>query len=116
MRKLRKAALVAAMIGSLSMAGAGVASATDYDKKDGGDDVRQCVQGADQSHESEASGLIAVNLAVENIGLLGNASQQNTQQNICVNGDGSAAFGVQAPEAENGEGGNGLLNLLNGLG
>jgi hypothetical protein len=114
MRNLRKAALAAAMIGSLSMVGAGVASATDYDSDHGKDEqTRTCAQSAEQGNAAEASGLIAVNVALQNVGLLGNASQQNTAQQSCVNGDGSASWNAAAVESEQG-GGNGILNILSG--
>lgn len=87
MRKIRTATLVAAMIGTLSLAGAGVASAADYDggKDDGG---RNCVQGADQSDNNPS-----VTVGLLNLGdLFANKSEQNTIQQTCINGDGSGAW------------------------
>ncbi|MFE9624388.1 hypothetical protein [Streptomyces sp. NPDC006527] len=109
MRKLRKAALVAAMIGSLSMAGAGVASATDYGKStDGGDDIRQCLQKAEAGNE-EAGGLISA-LNNLNVNVLGVQTISNTAQNSCVIGDDSFSANFSSVEADENDGG--LLNLL----
>ncbi|MFI9544961.1 hypothetical protein ACIHAR_13685 [Streptomyces sp. NPDC052016] len=109
MRKLRKAALVAAMIGSLSMAGAGVASATDYAKStDGGDDVRQCLQNA-QAGNQEAGGLISA-LNNLNVNVLGVQTISNSAQNSCVIGDNSFSANFNEVEADRNDAG--LLNLL----
>ncbi|MFJ4776574.1 hypothetical protein [Streptomyces sp. NPDC088762] len=94
MRKLRKAALVAAMIGSLSMVGAGVASADG----DGDGAARECTQAAEASNTSTSVN-VPVNIAVAVFGVVAqsnttqtNTAQSNEIQQICVNGDnGSAA-------------------------
>ncbi|MEW2046496.1 hypothetical protein OHS71_24040 [Streptomyces sp. NBC_00377] len=105
MRKLHKTALVAAMIGSLCMAGAGIASA--------GDDgpSRQCLQGAEQGDSNLQVGLINLN----DVPLLGSLTKQNVSQQSCVNGDDSATF--TGSSVESSSNGNGLLNgLLGGVG
>ncbi|MGW2045173.1 hypothetical protein ACWCPF_08310 [Streptomyces sp. NPDC001858] len=77
MRKLRNATLVAAMVASLGMAGAGFASAAP-----GGDgDSRECA-----NHVQNISfGLI--NIPNLNLPLLGVSSNQDATQQICNNGD-----------------------------
>ncbi|MFD9407279.1 hypothetical protein ACFWBN_09725 [Streptomyces sp. NPDC059989] len=97
MRKLRKAALVAAMIGSLSMVGAGVASAVGSDT-DGAS--RECTQAAAASNTS-TDYIFPVNVAVAVFGNVTqsnvtqtNEAQSNTIQQICVNGDNSSAANV----------------------
>jgi hypothetical protein len=100
MRKLRKAALVAAMIGSLSMAGAGVASATDYgngtdDKKTG--DTGTCVNNiAPETGNSEGllGSLLGLNLNNNAIAILGNASATQVVQQSCAVGDGATSFNI----------------------
>lgn len=81
MRNLRKVALVAAMIGTLGMAGAGVASAGESGS-DG--DGRNCVNYIDNS----SFGLINIPNLNLNLPLLGSDShnQSGTQQ-LCNNGD-----------------------------
>lgn len=97
------------------MVGAGVASATDgYSKSSDSEQPRFCVQSGGGTGNSTAEGLIAVN--VSNLAILGNQLNTNQTQNVCANGDDGVAFGAQGQETEAGEGGNGLLNLLNGLG
>ncbi|WP_133913845.1 hypothetical protein [Streptomyces sp. NBC_00582] len=87
MRTLRKAGLVAAMIGSLTLAGAGVASAYE-----GGGDNQDCTQTGEVN-----VGL--VNISDLNLGLgflgLGSANPDNSAQFSCVNGDGSGSVQVQ---------------------
>ncbi|MFI7500043.1 hypothetical protein ACIBVL_16390 [Streptomyces sp. NPDC049687] len=99
MRKLHKAGLVAAMIGSLGLAGAGVASA----HGSGGDEgSRQCIQQGDVN-----VGLL--NLQHLNLGLgglLGSpgiASEDNSRQQSCVTGDGSYSVQVRG-DSEDGSG------------
>lgn len=82
MRKLRKAALVAAMIGSLSMAGAGAASADS--KADTGGGSTQCTQEATASNSASL-----VNIPDVIIAVFGNVSQTNVIQQICSNGEAS---------------------------
>ncbi|GGO57140.1 hypothetical protein GCM10012287_52330 [Streptomyces daqingensis] len=99
MPKLRKAALVATMVGSVSMLGAGVASA----QGDGGQPPATtvtCNQTNGDTTTSEVGGLITVN------GPLLSVADSRAQQNICgidndgnVNGSGDASGG----------GGNGLI-------
>ncbi|WP_455351309.1 hypothetical protein [Streptomyces sp. SYSU K217416] len=112
MRKLRRAALVAAMVGSLGMVGAGVASA--QDAYDNGDDKKDktVVVACEQANLSESTqgdasnyegggllGLIPLNLS-----LLDTTANQTQQQNICAGGD---VYAVQVQETSGG--------LLNGL-
>ncbi|MET7655422.1 MULTISPECIES: hypothetical protein [unclassified Streptomyces] len=80
MRKLHKTALVAAMIGSLTLAGAGIASAGDSDGgSDGGS--RQCANHV----ENISFGLL--NLPNLSLPILGSVSNQTANQQICNNGD-----------------------------
>ncbi|MEU1176957.1 hypothetical protein ABZ464_04785 [Streptomyces sp. NPDC005820] len=92
MLKLRKAGLVAAMIGSLTLAGAGVASATEAGT--GGDgDFNQCIQQGDVN-----VGLINLSDLNLALGLLGGGSVKdpsNTQQS-CSTGDNSPNTSVAA--------------------
>ena len=110
MRKIRKATLVAAMIGTLSLAGAGVASAADYDNgsDDGG---RNCVQGVDQSHNDSSVTVGLINLS----DLLNTTSQQNPVHLSCATGEGSGSFSGSSQDGSAASGG--LLGggLLNGL-
>ncbi|MFH0177120.1 hypothetical protein ACIA6D_14680 [Streptomyces cacaoi] len=78
MRKLRNTALVAAMIGSLGMAGAGFASAAVYGS-DG--DSREC------SNQVENISFGLINIPNLNLPLLGFSSNQDATQQICNNGD-----------------------------
>ncbi|KUN88448.1 hypothetical protein [Streptomyces griseoruber] len=91
MRTLRKAGLVAAMIGSLTLAGAGVASANGSDGN-----AQNCTQTGEVN-----VGL--VNLSKLNLGLgallgLGSANQDNGAQYSCINGNGNGS--VQADGGE----------------
>ncbi|KUO12874.1 hypothetical protein [Streptomyces sp. DSM 15324] len=91
MRTLRKAGLVAAMIGTLTLTGAGVASA-------GGSDGN--AQNCTQTGEVNVG---LVNLSKLNLGLgallgLGSAEQDNGTQFSCINGNGNT--GVQADGGE----------------
>ncbi|MFI6037589.1 hypothetical protein ACIBBD_26120 [Streptomyces sp. NPDC051315] len=113
MRNLRKAALVAVMVGSLGLATAGVASAHGTDdgygtaKKDGNGD-RQCVQAADASASTSGDGLLG--LPDVNLALLGNVSETTVIQQVCNNGDDSlvgALSGVETNQTSDG-----LLELL----
>ncbi|SMF58599.1 hypothetical protein [Streptomyces sp. Amel2xC10] len=83
MRKLHKVALVAAMIGSLGMAGAGVAAAGDGGKG------RECTQGA-ATKPSINNGLI--NIPNLNLPLLGNLTESTAIQQSCVNGNDSGTL------------------------
>ncbi|MFG2879130.1 hypothetical protein ACGFYU_29705 [Streptomyces sp. NPDC048337] len=101
MRTLRKAALVAAMIGSLGMAGAGVASAAGSDT-DG--PARECTQVAGAGNTSIDT-VIPVNVAVAVFGTVtqtnvtqSNSAQSNTIQEICVNGDNSSPVNAASLE------------------
>ncbi|WP_314222150.1 hypothetical protein [Streptomyces zaehneri] len=76
MRKLRNTALVAAMIGSLGMAGAGFASAAAY-----GADSREC------SNHVENISFGLINIPNLNLPLLGLSANQDATQQICNNGD-----------------------------
>ncbi|MFJ9740435.1 MULTISPECIES: hypothetical protein [unclassified Streptomyces] len=105
MRNLRKAALVAAMIGTLGFVGAGTASAGDGRH---GDDAKQCVQGAEQGDPNFQIGLINLN----QVPLLGALSKQNTLQQTCVD-DGLAFTGSREDSIQ---AGNGTLSLLPVLG
>ncbi|MFC9293612.1 hypothetical protein ACFTWH_21565 [Streptomyces sp. NPDC057011] len=112
MRKLRKAALVAAMIGSLGMAGAGVASAVGSDTDGAG---RECTQAAAASNESTDI-IIPVNVAVAVFGNVtqsnvtqSNEAQSNSIQQICINGDNSNAANVAGFDAQQS---NGSANVL----
>ncbi|WP_327183499.1 hypothetical protein [Streptomyces sp. NBC_01334] len=78
MRKLRNTALVAAMIGSLGMAGAGFASAAAYGA-DG--DSREC------SNHVENISFGLINIPNLNLPLLGLSSNHDATQQICNNGD-----------------------------
>ncbi|MDQ0581539.1 hypothetical protein [Streptomyces rishiriensis] len=79
MRKLRNTALVAAMIGSLGMAGAGFASAAVHGA-DG--DSREC------SNHVENISFGLINIPNLNLPLLGGlSSNQDATQQICNNGD-----------------------------
>ncbi|MFF1546925.1 hypothetical protein [Streptomyces sp. NPDC058291] len=78
MRKLHKTVLVAVMIGSLGLAGAGAASAHESGS-DG--DSRQCANHV----ENISFGLI--NIPNLNLPLLGSSSNQDATQQICNNGD-----------------------------
>ncbi|MDG9719531.1 hypothetical protein [Streptomyces sp. DH24] len=93
MRKLPKAALAAAMIGSLTMAGAGIASAGENGSGEDGD-VRACVQVAEANN---SEGLI--NLPI-NLALLGNVQETTTIQQVCNNGDKSHVANVAEIGAE----------------
>ncbi|GAA1547315.1 hypothetical protein GCM10009730_65500 [Streptomyces albidochromogenes] len=101
MRKLRNAALVAAMLGSLSMLGAGVAAAADaYGDRDGRGKGRDgnvvvCEQRSRVSDDTRQLGLI--NLATGPITLLGSgpASSASVQQ-ICSGEDTLARNGAVA--------------------
>lgn len=89
MRTLRKAGLVAAMIGTLTLTGAGVASA-------GGSDgnAQNCTQTGDVN-----VGL--VNLSKLNLGLgelLSPSSQDNGTQLSCINGNGNTGVQVDGGE------------------
>lgn len=89
MRNLRKAALVVAMVGTLGMAGAGVASATEYGNgNDNGTDgdSRTCVNVAEASNEHTGPNLVGL---VGDVSLLSSTSQTNVIQQICSNGDNS---------------------------
>ncbi|WP_416977467.1 hypothetical protein [Streptomyces sp. T028] len=95
MRTLRKAGLVAAMIGSLTLAGAGVASANGSDN-----DFQNCTQTGEVN-----VGLL--NIPDLNLGLggsggvlggLGLAQSHDAKQFSCVNGDGSGSVQVQDGE------------------
>ncbi|MEV8535182.1 hypothetical protein [Streptomyces sp. NPDC051211] len=115
MRKLRKAALVAAMIGSLSMVGAGVASA---DGTDTNGASTECTQAAGASNTSTFI-TIPVNVAVAVFGNVtqsnstqSNTAQSNTIQQICINGDNGNA--VNAASTDVGQS-NVLANLLDGF-
>ncbi|MFJ8110613.1 hypothetical protein [Streptomyces sp. NPDC096132] len=85
MRTLRKAGLVAAMIGSLTLAGAGVASAYD------GGDNQNCVQTGEV--QVGLVNLSDVNLGLNALNLLdfGPKSQDASDSNqfSCVNGEGN---------------------------
>ncbi|MFF4655282.1 hypothetical protein [Streptomyces sp. NPDC001381] len=94
MRKLHKAGVVAAMIGSLAMAGAGAASASPYGS-DGDGGFRQCIQQGDVT-----VGLLNVS-DVNLAGLLPTAflapsavSKQTVTQQSCSNGDDSPNVNV----------------------
>ncbi|MCX5373266.1 hypothetical protein OG613_19990 [Streptomyces sp. NBC_00015] len=78
MRKLRNTALVAAMIGSLGMAGAGFASAAVHGA-DG--DSREC------SNHVENISFGLINIPNLNLPLLGLSANQDATQQICNNGD-----------------------------
>ncbi|MGR8008928.1 hypothetical protein [Streptomyces hypolithicus] len=99
MRKLRNAALVAAMLGSFSMLGAGVATAADsYGDRDGkGKDtnVVECEQRSRVGDDTFQLGL--VNLATGPITLLGSgpATAVSVQQ-ICSGEDTLARNGAVA--------------------
>ncbi|MEU3613909.1 hypothetical protein ABZ725_16545 [Streptomyces sp. NPDC006872] len=89
MRKLRNTAVVAAMVASLGMAGAGFASASAA----GGDgDSRECA-----NHVQNISfGLI--NIPNLNLPLLGLSSNQDATQQICNNGDDAINANVASRE------------------
>ncbi|MFF3845614.1 hypothetical protein [Streptomyces sp. NPDC002328] len=71
------------MIGSLSMAGAGVATATDYDKSSDGKEVADfCVNNNEVSNQN-SSGLVNA-LNGLNIAILGTASPTNAVQQSCA--------------------------------
>lgn len=89
MRKLHKTALVAAMIGSLSLAGAGIASAG-VAGSDG--DSRECANHV----ENISFGLI--NIPNLNLPLLGISSNQTATQQICNNGDDAVNANVASRE------------------
>ncbi|SHI19954.1 hypothetical protein [Streptomyces sp. 3214.6] len=89
MRKLHKIALVAAMIGSLGMAGAGVASA-DVSGVDG--DSRECANHV----ENISFGLI--NIPDLNLPLLALSQNQHATQQICNNGDNAVNANVASQE------------------
>ncbi|MFH8800594.1 hypothetical protein ACH4F6_13500 [Streptomyces sp. NPDC017936] len=97
MRKLRKAALVTAMIGSLSMAAAGAASATDYGK-DGKDQPGFCVN--NNETDASVSGLIPI-LNNVNLSLLGGSAPVNATQQSCVVGDNSFSGNHGEIESDN---------------
>ncbi|OQR65886.1 hypothetical protein B6E66_00765 [Streptomyces maremycinicus] len=78
MRKLRNTAVVAAMIASLGMAGAGFASAAVHGA-DG--DSREC------SNHVENISFGLINIPNLNLPLLGLSSNQEATQQICSNGD-----------------------------
>ncbi|MEU1038536.1 hypothetical protein ACFYP4_16945 [Streptomyces sp. NPDC005551] len=110
MRKLRKAAVVTAMIGCVSTFGAGVASAEDgsrYGDDTGGDSgVTLCEQSAEVPQNTVQNGLI--NLG--SLGLLGTGSAPSSAiQQICAGGD------VDAANINDSEPTGGLLNLGLGL-
>ncbi|MCJ1678598.1 hypothetical protein MTF65_14815 [Streptomyces sp. APSN-46.1] len=101
MRKLRKAVLVAAMIGSLGVVGAGVATADGTDTNGAG---RECTQAAAASNSSYTVN-VPVNVAVSVFGdvtqsntLQSNSTQSNSLQQICINGDNSSAANVSSSE------------------
>ncbi|MER5968959.1 hypothetical protein ABT112_04295 [Streptomyces sp. NPDC002055] len=87
MRKLRKAALVAAMVGSVSMLGGTVASAHDAHKSHKHRDadvvdVNYCNQRSENHNETSQNGL--VNLSNTPITLLGSGpSEATATQQIC---------------------------------
>ncbi|MFD7132765.1 hypothetical protein [Streptomyces sp. NPDC059894] len=121
MRKIGKAALVAAMIGSLTMVGAGVASAADghrsttdsgyrsdtKDTKDTKSDgaTKQCVNYAEVNSDSSSSGLVNA-LNNVNVNILGFSSEKPTLQQSCSIGDNSTSGNLNA------NGGDSLLDLL----
>ncbi|MEV1061738.1 hypothetical protein [Streptomyces sp. NPDC050263] len=78
MRKLRNAALVAAMVASFGMAGAGFATAAPHGS-DG--DSRECA-----NHVQNIS-FDLIDIPNLNLPLLGLSSDQNATQQICNNGD-----------------------------
>ncbi|MGW1783122.1 hypothetical protein ACWCQQ_28880 [Streptomyces sp. NPDC002143] len=87
MRKLRNTALVAVMVASLGMAGAGFASAAGADG-----DSRECA-----NHVQNISfGLI--NIPNLNLPLLGLSSNQDATQQICNNGDDAVNANVASRE------------------
>ncbi|MFD9392641.1 hypothetical protein ACFWBB_18575 [Streptomyces sp. NPDC060000] len=87
MRKLHKTALVAAMIGSLTMAGAGIASAGGSDG-----DSREC------SNHVENISFGLINIPNLNLPLLGLSSNQDATQQICNNGDDAVNANVASRE------------------
>ncbi|MFJ4621430.1 hypothetical protein [Streptomyces sp. NPDC088812] len=118
MRKLGKAALAAAMIGSLTMVGAGVASAADghrsttdsgyrSDTKDTKSDgaTKQCVNYAEVNNDTSSSGLVNA-LNNVNVNILGFSSEKPTLQQSCSIGDNSTSGNLNA------NGGDSLLDLL----
>ncbi|MER5429230.1 hypothetical protein [Streptomyces sp. NPDC002588] len=105
MRKLQRAALVAAMAGTLGLVGAGVASA-DYSDPSTGSGGRECHQ-TGVTKPSVNNGLI--NLPNLNLPILGNVSE-GSNQGACNNGDDSAAFNVSHADQET----DGLLDLIGG--
>jgi hypothetical protein len=109
MRKLREAALVAAMVGTLGMVGAGVATATGDDGNGTGTDggTRLCVQNAEQSDPVYQIGLINLN----QVPILGSVANPDVIQQSCVNGDNSGTWSGTNTESN----GNGLLNGLGGF-
>ncbi|MFF3504165.1 hypothetical protein [Streptomyces sp. NPDC003247] len=120
MRKIGKAALAAAMIGSLTMVGAGVASAADghrttdsgyrsdsKDTKDTKSDgaTKQCVNYAEVDNSAHSSGLVNA-LNNVNVNILGYSSNKPTVQQSCSIGDNSTSGNLNA----NGQ--DSLLDLL----
>ncbi|MFC4498642.1 MULTISPECIES: hypothetical protein [Streptomyces] len=108
MRKFRNAALVAAMIGTLGLTGAGVASATNGADEGG----RLCLQGAEQGDSNLNVGLINLN----NVPILSSLTEQSVIQQSCVNGDASGTATGAGLEGSSSAGGvlNGLLGGLGG--
>ncbi|MEU0057756.1 hypothetical protein [Streptomyces sp. NPDC006334] len=106
MRNLRKAALVAAMIGTLGFVGTSTASAGEG--RNGDEHSKQCVQGAEQGDPNFQIGLLNLN----QVPLLGALSKQNTLQQTCVD-DGLAFTGSREDSLQ---AGNGVLSLLPTLG
>ncbi|WP_436790840.1 hypothetical protein [Yinghuangia sp. YIM S10712] len=101
MRKIRKAALVVAMVGSVSVFGASAAFA-DSDTGVGdavvGADVVACDQHAEVGDETNQNGL--VNLATGPITVLGSGPATSTSiQQACSGGD---SVGVNGSAAESG--------------
>ncbi|MGW0366838.1 hypothetical protein [Streptomyces sp. NPDC002990] len=87
MRKLRKAAFVVAMIGSLSMAGAGVASADDSNKGKEGDTTVCVIEANDNSFS-------LITIPDLTLPILSSSSRTQQLQNVCGEGN----TGVQVNE------------------
>ncbi|MEV6649341.1 hypothetical protein [Streptomyces sp. NPDC051219] len=106
MRKLRKAALVAAMVGSISMLGAGAASAQDSytGDGDGGTTLVFC------DNSDEGSLLDLSNLQLSVLGLGSNTASTNQSNKGCSAGD---LTQVNAAETEQASG---VLNVLSAIG
>jgi hypothetical protein len=106
MRNLRKAAVVAAIVGSVSMLGAGVATAdsTPFGNSNGADPAL-CHQ---EIHQGTVQNGV-INIDNLGLGLLGNGSTPaRANQQICANGPVFAENGADSGSNENGL----LLGLL----